>query len=237
MKHSDNPFASKRKGPDWAAAERDWRTGQFTQAEIARKHGITEQSLSRKMRRDRERTPGAWPQDLTQAVREATRSRVLTEQVKERVKAAVEAGQDAAAETVLAAAEAGAQVILRHRADIKTLRALTFDLTHELTLATHSPEELQRLALIAAQGASSDDEVLAVRRSLDDMLKLHNRAQTLHKLADVAGKLQVLERRAFNLDDEGAGAGGAGGPTRDLSDVERATRLAALLDALRSRQG
>ena len=56
----------KRRDTDWDAVHRDYRTGKFTDRELAAKYGVTHTSVGNK-RRD-----GKWEKDLTEEIRQAT---------------------------------------------------------------------------------------------------------------------------------------------------------------------
>lgn len=220
----------KRTSLDWEAIERDWRTGEFTLRELADKHNTDAATISRRQKRDRTADPSRWQKDLTEVVRQATNAQLINTLVNEKIKE----GQQQVNDVVLAAAQVNSGVILRHRADIGTLRTLAMDMAQELALVTHSQEEVKRLQQVLA-GDIDPDELDAARRSLDDLLRLHNRVTSAQRLADTLTKLQTMERKAFNLDEDGAGAGGAGAG-RELSDVERAARIAAILGRARARK-
>ena len=228
---------SKPAPRDWEAIERDYRSGQFTDREIGQKYSISHTAIQKRAKRD------GWQKDLAGAVKAATNARLIeaevakvaSQEVAKRVAKQVANAIPATVEVVAAAAQVNSDVILRHRADIGTLRTLAMDMAHELALVTHSQEEVKRLQQVLAGGDIDPDELDAARRSLDDLLRLHNRVTSAQRLADTLTKLQTMERRAFNLDDEGSSAGGAGAG-RELSDVERAARMAAILDRARARK-
>lgn len=230
-------MAGPKSQLDWEAIERDYRSGAFTNRELGAKHGCSHTLIQRKAKDQN------WQKDLTGAVKAATQARLIEAEVSKvasaeiakRVSKTVSNAIPATTEVVAAVAEVNSAVILRHRADIGTLRQLAMDMAGELMLVTHSQGEIIRLQEVL-NGSADPDEADAARRSVDDLLKLHNRVGSAQKLADTLTKLQVLERKAFSLDDEdGKGQGGAGAG-RELSDVERATRLARLLDVARSRK-
>lgn len=209
------------KAADRDAVERDYRTGRWTDRELGTKHGIAHTTIKRWADKF------GWRKDLTDAVRQATNAAVIAETVKAKAGDAVVQQVD----TVLAAAEIGKQVILRHRQDILDVRTLAMELLGEIRLATHSPQELESLFRLATQGMEAED-IAAVQQSFKDLLKLHGRVNSLHKLADTLNKLQPLERKAFNL-DEPADEGGAA--SRQLSDLDLANRLAYFVDIGRQR--
>lgn len=104
---------------DWEAVKRNFRTGRFTQTELSTLHAVDQATLCRKIKKDRASDPQAWPEDLSQAVREATNARLMTAMVKREVND----GQERVKDTVKAAAEMGASVILGHRKRLVRLLA------------------------------------------------------------------------------------------------------------------
>lgn len=220
---------SRRPKADWEAIERDYRTGVFSDAELADKHGnvVTRQAISKRAKEK------GWTKDLSTAVRQATRAKVIAAavaervagQVAEKVAGNVAESRQATENAVLAAAEIASEVILRHQRDVRSMRDLAFDMIGELRLATHSPNDLAELFRQAQEGMDAD-AAESMQQSVKDMLKLHSRVGSLHKLAETLNKLQPLERKAFALDDEVSDDPSG---VRSLSDADRANRLAALL--------
>lgn len=104
---------------DWEAVERDFRTGKFSNVELADKHKLDAATLSRKIKADRKDDPSRWQKDLTEVVRQATNAVLMADLVKSEVKE----GQDQVNLTVKAAAEIGAQVIRQHRAKLAEVTA------------------------------------------------------------------------------------------------------------------
>lgn len=218
---------------DWEGIERDYRTGMFSAQELATKYGNVSKAGITKRAREK-----GWTKDLGAAVRLATRAKVVAAQITEKVAKEVAekvAGNvaESSRETqiaVLAAAEVSSGVILRHQGDLKATRDLAMDMLNELKLATHSPDELESLFRQACEGLD-EDALDAAKQSMRDLLKLHSRVGSLHKLADTMNKLQPLERKAFALDEEDDGRGSSNG--RALSDAERAVRIAAIINRAR----
>lgn len=188
-----------RRGVDWDAVKRDFRTSRYTQAELATKHKVDQATLSRKIKKDRAIDPTAWPQDLTEVVRQATNARVMAEMVK----AEVNDGQDSVKDAVKAAAEIGAQVILRHQSDLAETRKVTIDLLNELREAALLAEHQELLSEILAGGEDAKPEDVAkarqaVRRALD----VGSRISSVKALSDALAKLQERERIAFRMDEK-----------------------------------
>lgn len=201
-----------RPKADWEAIERDYRTGKWTDQELADKHGnvVTRQAISKRAKE------GEWTKDLSTAVRQATRAKVIAAEVKQRVDAEVAQSVatgvaescQAATNAVLVAADIGAAVILRHRTDALQARDLVLDMLRELRAATTSPQQLAELVALAGQAAESPEQLASLQRRLDDLLGLKGRVNNLHRLADAMAKLQAMERKAFALDDDDKGSTG-----------------------------
>lgn len=223
----------KRRDTDWEAVERDYRTGSFTDRELGAKYGCSHTAVQKHARE------GQWQKDLQGAVKAATAaklaeaevSKVASEKVAKQVAKQVASAIPATSQVVAALAEVNFQVLTRHRGDIKSTRDLAMDMLHELRLGTHSPEELEGLFRLATEGAGDEDK-LAITQSFRDLMKLHNRVASVHKLSDTLSKLQSLERKAFSLDDAEADKG----RDREFTDTEVAARLAYFLDLARRRK-
>lgn len=57
---------------DWSLLKADYATGAFTDAALARKYGISRESVTRKRCIDRKHNPDAWPQNLEGVVQSLT---------------------------------------------------------------------------------------------------------------------------------------------------------------------
>ncbi|GKS73677.1 hypothetical protein AVME950_02295 [Acidovorax sp. SUPP950] len=193
--------APGRRRADWEAIERDYRTGQFSDQELADKHGnvVSRQAISK-----RAKVQG-WQKDLSREVRQATKAKLIAEQVAEQVAGEVAdrvaKSGNATVQAVLAAAETNKQVILGHRRDIAKVRDITMTLVAALETAAAETDGAKRLPL--------GELVLTAQRA-----------------GQSVARLQQLERVAFGLDEEDDSAGAAG--VSKLTDAQRAARLAAL---------
>lgn len=197
----DSTATPARRRADWEAIERDYRTGQFSDQELADKHGnvVSRQAISK-----RAKVQG-WQKDLSREVRQATKAKLIAEQVAEKVAGEVAErvakSGNATVQAVLAAAETNKQVILGHRRDIAKVHDLTMTLVGNLEEAANEKDKAKRLPL--------GDLILAAQRA----------GQSL-------ARLQQLERVAFGLDEVDDSAGAAG--VSKLTDAQRAARIAAL---------
>ena len=198
---------STKPKADWEAIERDYRTTNLSGAELAARHGdvVTRQAISKRAREK------GWTRDLTEAVRQATKAKVIQAEVSRRAKGPT-AGEElrervagsfqATVDAVGMAADIGAAVILRHRDDALQARGVVLDLLGELRAATLRADDLE--ALLGLVSGDLDEKQLAfARMKFNDLLRLHSRIGSAHKLADAFAKLQTLERKAHGLDGEG----------------------------------
>lgn len=214
------PQAPKKRRMDWEAVERDYRTGRFTDQELADKYGnlVSRQAVTKMAK-----TKG-WQKDLTEAVRQATKASLIQEQVKQRqqqqqqqqpkkvapklpdatsiVAEATAEAVDATATAVLVAAEANKQVILGHRNDILTLRSMLMGMAAELQQLGRA--DVARLAEVLTSGAESDADAQRLEALRDDLAavsRLPSRILSVQRLTQAMTRLQLLERTAFGLDD------------------------------------
>jgi hypothetical protein len=112
--------------PDLPAVERDYRTGQLSNREIARRHGRSE-SWVRKIAKE-----NGWARDLADAVRHRVREDLVRDGV-------LANGDEAIVDE---AAAIGVEVVRSHRLDIARLRQAAAGLLDELGLRG-SPAEWQ----------------------------------------------------------------------------------------------
>ena len=215
---------------DWEAVERDYRTGRFTDTELATKHGCSRQSILR--RREKDKAAGhPWAKDLSQAVREATRAALVEETVQEGVRNVTDA--------VLIAAEVNKAVILQHRSDLKAMRDQCFALLAELQAANGTMEELrgvlETLEEFETSAIEGDPDLSerdkdtrlkrlskkfdAIRKAAFETADIHNRVGSAQKLMALLKEAQTMERKAFNLDDDPDGKKAAGGYESVLDKV------------------
>ena len=170
---------TKRK-IDWEAITREYRAGQLSVSEIARKFDCRRETISRKMAELK------IARDLSGSVKKATASKVtkITSQVT---------GDNVTDEEIInAAAERSKDVILSHRKDINSLREL------EAKLIDKIYNDPTKLYLAQYQGEIIEKTVLLTASEL---------AMAANNLANVQNKRIALERQAFNIDEGGDGEG------------------------------
>lgn len=194
--------------PDWEAIERDYRLGKLSLRELEAKHGVGYASISRKA------TKSGWTKDLRKVVRQATTAAVLQQHAKK--------AQQELTTVVVVAAEANKQVILKHRTDIEAVRTVAIDLLGELAFTTTGAEKIEQ-AFDAITAELGGQQLAGAQQQFKEFMRLHSRIGSAQKLADTLTKLQVLERKAFDLDAEG-----------DDDKTEPAEVLAAFVSSLHS---
>lgn len=182
-----------RKTFDWPAIRRDWETGKYTNAELARYYGCTDTAIRKRVVRE------GWTRDLVPDVYKRTRQKV----VRDTVRANLEAepgkahGDD---EVVEAVAEHNAGVIKGHRNDIAQARTITQLLLMELHAETTNVELYQGLV----EGHITDQQIQGqAAHMLRKAISLPQRATTMKDLSQSLQRLITLERQAHNIDDDG----------------------------------
>ena len=108
-------MTEKRKPIDWAAIERDYRTGTFSNRELAHRHGCTETAIRKRAKRE------GWEKDLSEEVRRATAAKLLRTEVRTQVRTP-NAREDAA--IIEDAAELRASIVTTHRRDLVQIHGL-----------------------------------------------------------------------------------------------------------------
>lgn len=172
----------KKSLEDWAAIERDYRAGMLTVKEIARRHGLSDVSVYNKIKKL------GWTQDLSTQVRKATKAKLQREELANVLATDREVIERASTEA--------AEIIKLQRKDIAELRALEAELKDQLA------HDLKiRRDMTANQ---VEPELLA--RFIELGIKVPTLGQCSGVFRDIAqaqAKRIPLERKAYNLDDEG----------------------------------
>jgi predicted DNA-binding protein YlxM (UPF0122 family) len=158
-----------RRDVDWEAIEQEFRAGQLSVADIARKHDISHQAIFQRAKRK------GWKRDLTAAVKNRTQQKLVAD-VADR-----NATDDEIAE---AAADRAANIVRSHRADIAALRELEANLIKELD---SNPTKLY----ISTYRGKIIEKTVSLTAS--------ERAQAANNLANVQHKRIQLERQAFSI--------------------------------------
>lgn len=222
--------AAKGTRTDFEAMERDYRTGAFTDQELATKFGKSRQAIT-KMAKAK-----GWKKDLTTAVRQATRASLIADEATKKVAEQVAKGSNATINTVLAVAETNKQVILNHRADITEARDLTLSMLNELKAVTINPAKMRDLLEILVGGDDmTETQIAEARAAFNEVTRLPTRILSVQRLSQAMSRLQLLERKAFGLDDEEDPASAELAKTT-MTEAQRASRLASIIAKARGLQ-
>lgn len=173
---------AKRSAKDWAAIERDYRAGLLTVKEIARRHEISDVSIYKRVKAE------GWSNDLSQQVRKAARAKLQRDEFENELATDQEVIERASTEA--------AAVIKLQRKDIAELRNLEMELKEQLA------NDLKIRRDMTAQ--TVEPEMLA--RFVELGIKVPTLVQCSGVFRDIAqaqAKRIPLERKAYNLDEEG----------------------------------
>lgn len=164
---------------DWDVIEQEFRAGQISIREIARRHGCSDAAIHKHAKKEK------WKRDLAEKVRKRVSDRLVRG-------LAVSSSDATDDELVEAAAERGAEVVALHRADINALRDL------EQRLIAEIDGEPTKLYITQYQGKIVEKVV---------GLTAAERCAAAANLAQVQHKRIALERQAFSLDESDVGSG------------------------------
>lgn len=168
---------SGRERYDWETIHKEYRSGTFSDAELARRHGCSRTAIQKKAKQ------GGWIKDLTEAVRVTTNAKLVAHDAK----VAAEVAGENAKSAIDSASDLRLSVIQLHRQDIRCLRELETKLIAEID---NNPTKLY---ITQYQGQIIEKEV---------GLTAAERALAANNLANVQHKRIQLERQAFSIDDK-----------------------------------
>ncbi len=219
-------MAAPRK-VDYERIEPGWRAGVKSAEQLAVEY--TEEtgvSVSGAAIKKHFRQQGI-PRDLTAKVRAKADAKVL--------EASVEASKRSAKSAVIveAAASEIAAIRLEHRADASRARRLVRKLLEELAAVSDRPDLIESMEQALAERGEKAPE--ALRQALNRVTSLPGSVGALKTLAEAMRTLITIEREAYSMDADGGGGGGIGELARPLTDAERASRLASILERVRQR--
>lgn len=210
----------EKKAPDWEKIELDYRAGIKTLREIAADHGISEGAIRKRAKRD------GWERDITAKIAQKADALVRKDAVRSEVRKESAISER---EIIDANAQAIVSVRLSHRKDIQRSRRITMGLLEELEQQTGA----DNVALLEQMGELMRSEDDKGQDKLNDLyrkiISLPGRAKTMKDLGESLRVLVTLERQAFGLDAAGQDGESSAGPTKQLTDAERAVRLSRLM--------
>ncbi|SEJ46582.1 hypothetical protein SAMN05216201_10980 [Pseudomonas linyingensis] len=163
---------------DWAAIERDYRTGQYSNRELSRMHGPSEGAIRARAKE------GNWQRDLSEQIRQRVREKTGRAIAQEVVKAETDA------EIVEQAAEVGAGIVRGHQHLLRKAKTLAESLMDLL-------ERQLEKGTVTVQLKGGDTAEVDV--------PLDYAGKTLGNATMALERVVRLERQAYGLDDDGAG--------------------------------
>lgn len=199
----------------WRRVKREHATGRHSDEALAvmfAHEGMTVQRLRGRRNRDRKIDPADWATHTAADVRAATQA-ILAQQ------AVIEQG--GRADAVLAAARQTAGVLTRHRKDAGEARDAIMEVLAEVRRTSVKPAEWEELVKAAAADLDQADRA-ALRAQLRNVLALHSRAGSIHKVADALLKAQIAERKAWGVADDPKDAD----PLQGLTDDQLLAEIA-----------
>lgn len=221
---SDTDKKPARKATDWEAVEREFRAGIRSLREIGAEYDVTEGAIRKRAKKE------GWSRDLAERVRAKADELVR----KELVRTEVRNNPDrvlSERQTVEVEAQVQARIQIQHRADVPRARSLVLRLLAECEAQSDEPEEFVKLGELLLR-ADESGQVEKLHRAYVTAISLPQRIKGVKDLCEALRVLVELERKVFNIDASVE----PDGPNRQLTDVERATRLARLVDLARARR-
>ena len=209
-----------RKVIDWEAVEVQYRAGIRSLKDIGEEFGVSAPGILKRAKRD------GWTRDLSEKIRAKADAQVNASAVNVPVNAEARISER---EIIDANAQAIVSVRLSHRKDIQRSRGITMGLLEELEQQTGA----DNVALLEQMGELLRSEDDKGQDKLNDLyrkiISLPGRAKTMKDLGESLRVLVTLERQAFGLDAAGQDGESSAGPTKQLTDAERAVRLSRLM--------
>lgn len=211
-----------RKIIDWEAVEIQYRAGIRSLKDIGEEFGVSAPGILKRAKRDK------WTRDLSEKIRAKADAQVNASAVNVPVNAEARVSER---EIIDANAQAIVSVRLSHRKDIQRSRRITMALLEELEQQTGA----ENVALLEQMGELLRREDDKGQDKLNDLyhkiISLPGRAKTMKDLGESLRVLVTLERQAFGLDTASQDGESSTGPTKQLTDAERAVRLSRIMSS------
>lgn len=189
--------ADKKPATDWEAIEKDYRLGQLTVREIARRFDVSHTSITRKAEKL------GWMRDLSDEIRAKTQAALL--------RTTPDAPRERTTPTrddIAVAVQTNVALIREHRSDIGQTRSAVKRLIDELHDTLSNLDEIEEdiheeTEAPDGQAESKAEEQARFKRRQRMLaaVALPSRATVVNTLASALKTLIPLERQAFNLQD------------------------------------
>jgi hypothetical protein len=205
-----------RMAVDWERIEGQYRAGVLSLREIAAMHDISDTAI-----RKHAKAKG-WERDLSAKIKAKADALVRSALVRSEVRSANQPNE----RTIIEAnAESLAALQLTHNAHVKKARDVVESLWAEAaSLQDGLPSVAEMAEILQSQDEGRMRDVVAKAVSLP------SRATTAKTLVESSVRLVTLEREIRGLSETNGDIESKG---RELSDLERASRLASILDRAR----
>lgn len=181
---------------DRDAVHRDYRTGKYTNRELAEKYGVSHTAINKMAR------VGKWAQDLTDHIRQATNAK-LTEAF---VSTEVSREFHKVSATIEIAAEVNAQIIQGHRRGLSRISAVKERLLDQIEQAAALMPDLSEVIDMVRK--EDDRGIDKANDALRKAMARSSLVDDLKKLSEVDERIRKGEREAFGIlvgeEDQGA---------------------------------
>lgn len=182
---------------DWDAIERQFRLGTKSNSQLAQEFGVEVSSIGRRAKKF------GWVASKKEEV-DATRDSLL-------IQAALGNANPNATPTALevkAAAQQGADVVMKHRTGLARLGALRDKLLGEIEVITDNVDLFEDLAKVMDQsGEDANGRFKADKQNeiYRKVISMSGRIDDVKKLAEIDEKVRKGEREAFGIDKNEGG--------------------------------
>lgn len=211
------------KKVDYARIEPGWRAGILSPHQLAAQYtedtgvAVSHTALIKHFRK------AGVPRDLNAKVRAKAEAMVSQAMVTGKVSKETTVADS---KIIDSNAFAVASVSIRHRTDLRDLRDVALGLLAELRGSGEHQDTLDQIAEMLGDPEADENRL---RQALNKAISLPSRVGSIKAIAETITKLIDAERTAWKLDD----APDDPGRTRALSDAERASRLATIMQRAR----
>lgn len=215
MPEDTTPHPETRKTIDWEAVKLEYEAGQLSNRVLGTMFGCSEAMIRKKAKAEK------WARNLAAQVRRRASDELVRDAGPKPVRKSDAPGVESQVaqggsqgaqsanceperdpEDDEAAIEAAAQrvvaLVREHRKDLRGMRQMAQRLLDELSTTTSQLGELEQMIVEETSG----DRTTQRRTSMLRAISLPSRASTLQALSIAMSKLVILERQAFNVDDE-----------------------------------
>lgn len=176
---------------DWEGVERDYRIGQLTVRQTAKKHGCAVSGLMLRAKKER------WSRDLSEVVALATKARLRSAVAAHWTENGANLERATHSE-VENAASVNVAIILGQQQRVKRLNNLLEKMVAEVEEITQNAQSLDSIVAALKEVDPASAEAIAQLRTL------RNRVTTLKDAAAVAAALNQEERKIFRLEEDNA---------------------------------